>query len=277
MLKLLHHEVWAFDAEWVPDVETGRRVYGLPDQMSDAAVMAHMWRRGGATLEDPQPYLKTVLCRVVSIATLIRRVRGGRIELHLRSLPRPEDPEMTEGELLSTFLNALGESRPQVVGYNSQDADFPILVQRALAQRVRAPGFCQRPAKPWEGVDYFARGSDFHVDLREQLGSWGKGTPRLHEIATACGIPGKLDVDGAGVVDLWRRGELRKIVQYNEFDALTTYLLWLRVVNLAGLRTETEVAAEERQLEEVLEAQASEPGHEHLLHYLEAWRVLRGS
>lgn len=275
MLKRLHPEVWAFDAEWVPDVGTGRRVYALPEDMSDAAVIAHMWRCGGATLDDPQPYLKTTLCRVVSIATLIRRVRGGRIELHLRSLPRPDDPETTERELLSTFLNALGDSKPQVVGYNSQDADFPILVQRALVRRVQAPGFCERPNKPWEGVDYFARGSDFHVDLREQLGSWGKGTPRLHEIATACGIPGKLDVDGAGVVDLWLRGDLRKIVQYNEFDALTTYLLWLRVVLFAGMRSEAEVAAEERQLEELLEAQGAESGHDHLLRYLEAWRGLR--
>jgi len=277
MLKLLHSEVWAFDAEWVPDVDTGRRVYGLPAAMSDASVRAHMWRRGGATLDDPQPYLKTALCRVVCVATMIRQRRpDGQTQLRLHSLPGPDEPEMSERELLSRFLNALGERKPQVVGYNSQNADFPILLQRALVQKVTAPDFCRRPNKPWEGVDYFARGSDFHVDLREALGSWGKGTPSLHEIATACGIPGKLDVDGAGVVDLWLAGDLRRIVQYNECDALTTYLLWLRVVRLTGRLSPDEVDAEESQLEELLETEGVQPGHEHLLRFLESWRRLRG-
>lgn len=286
MLKLLHDEVWAFDAEWVPDVDTGRRVYGLPAEMKDSAVRAHMWRRGGATLEDPQPYLKTALCRVVSVAAVIRQRRRegassegdpeGPVHLRLHSLPGADEPEMTERELLSRFLNALGDRKPQVVGYNSQNADFPILLQRALVQRVTAPDFCRRPNKPWEGVDYFARGSDFHVDLRESLGSWGKGTPSLHEIATACGIPGKLDVDGAGVVDLWLDGDLRRIVQYNECDALTTYLLWLRVVRLTGRLSPEEADAEERQLERLLETEGAQPGHEHLLRFLETWRQMRG-
>jgi len=31
--------VWAFDAEWVPDPDTGRRVYGLDPSTSDADVV----------------------------------------------------------------------------------------------------------------------------------------------------------------------------------------------------------------------------------------------
>ncbi len=41
---------------------------------------------------------------------------------------------------------------------------------------------------------------------------------------------GKMNVDGEGVAFLWLDGKLNEIVAYNEFDALTTYLVWLRVV-----------------------------------------------
>jgi len=41
---------------------------------------------------------------------------------------------------------------------------------------------------------------------------------------------GKMDVDGEEVAFLWLDGKLNEIVAYNEFDALTTYLVWLRVV-----------------------------------------------
>ena len=42
MIKLLHKEVWAFDAEWVPDPVTGRAVYGLAAPLSDLEVIEEM-------------------------------------------------------------------------------------------------------------------------------------------------------------------------------------------------------------------------------------------
>ena len=70
MFKSVQDKVWAFDAEWVPDPLTGRAVYGLPAELPDEEIVAEMWRRGGASEEEPRPYLKTVLCRVVSISVL---------------------------------------------------------------------------------------------------------------------------------------------------------------------------------------------------------------
>ncbi len=79
MFKRVHERVWAFDAEWVPDPHSGRMVYDLPESMEPAQVAEEMWRRGGATEEDPRPYLKTVLCRIVSIAMVGRRVEDGEV------------------------------------------------------------------------------------------------------------------------------------------------------------------------------------------------------
>jgi hypothetical protein len=276
MFKRVENEVWVFDLEWVPDPAAGRVVYDLPESMPDAEVREVMWRRSGATEEEPRPYLKTVLCRIVSVATVIRkRQPGGPPHVTLVSLPPAGEGSMDEAALVGRFLAGLGKTRPQLVGYNSTGADLPILVQRAVAHGLRAAEFAWRPERPWEGSDYFARASDWNVDLKDILGGWARSAPSLHEIASVCGIPGKLDVDGADVVDLWERGEVRRIVQYNECDALTTYLVWLRTAHFAGFLAAEEYAAEQAALEHLLEERAAQSGHEHLRRYLDRWRALR--
>jgi predicted PolB exonuclease-like 3'-5' exonuclease len=154
MLKCVPPEVWAFDVEWVPDPDSGRRVYGLPPDLADEVVLEYMWKQGGATDADLRPYLKTVLCRVVSIAAVIRKQTGdGDVSLKLHSLPSPDEPAASEPDILRRFLTALGKAKPQLVGFNSQSSDIVILLQRALSNRLALPDFCKRPAKPWEGVD----------------------------------------------------------------------------------------------------------------------------
>ncbi len=278
MFKAMHSKVWVFDVEWVPDPTAGRLLYQLPESLSDGEVMQEMWKMGGATDEDPMPYLKTVLCRVVSIAAVIRTVRNDEVKLQLLSLPRdPEDPEqISEPHIVRTFLEAVGARQPQLVGFNSQKADLKILLQRGLASGIQAEGFCRRPEKPWEGVDYFARTSDWHVDLLEILGGWGKSTPSLHEMATVCRIPGKLSADGQEVAPLWLKGKLAEIVAYNEYDALTTYLLWLRLAHFGGFLTTDRYEHEQELLRELLTIESEKPERSHLKDYLTGWDGLRG-
>jgi len=278
MFKAMHSKVWVFDVEWVPDPTAGRLLYQLPESLSDGEVMQEMWKMGGATDEDPMPYLKTVLCRVVSIAAAIRTVRNDEVKLHLLSLPRdPEDREQSsEPHIVGTFLEAVGARQPQLVGFNSQKADLKILLQRGLASGIQAEGFCRRPEKPWEGVDYFARTSDWHVDLQEILGGWGKSTPSLHEMATVCRIPGKLSADGQEVAPLWLEGKLAEIVAYNEYDALTTYLLWLRLAYFGGFLTTDRYEHEQELLRELLTTESEKPERSHLKDYLTEWDGLRG-
>lgn len=248
-----------FDCEWVPDPATGRRVYELGPEVPDAEVLKAMWAEGGATEQDPRPYLKTILCRVVSLAAVIRESDGQGVKLRLFALP--DKPEaMDEAEILRRFLLFLTDKHPQLVGFNSKEADLPILVQRAMVHGLSIPGL-GRPdekAKPWELAhgDLFNRYGNQHVDLREVLTGFGKTSARLHELATACGIPGKLGTDGSSVVDLWVDGDIAGIVRYNLFDACTTYLLWLRAMCLAGFLTPEARAKEEAAFRAVLEAKA---------------------
>lgn len=279
MFKRVHSEVWIFDMEWVPDAVTGRRVYQLPDSLSDDDVIEVMYQRNGATPENPRPFLKTVLCRIVSISVLIRRVKAeGQVQLSIYSLPEKSDLEQPdEARLLQRFLHGLGHNRPQLVGFGSRGADLVILLQRALAHQLEATEFCRRPDKPWEGVDYFANATDWHIDLKEHFGAFGKGSiPSLHELASACGIPGKLDVEGSGVLDLWQAGKLADIVAYNECDTVTTYLVWLRAVHLAGFISFEQMQAEQAQLQAMLEHRMQQ-GAAHFAKFLETWHRYQGN
>ena len=291
MLKHIANEVWAFDAEWVSDSAAGRLLYDLPADLSEREEVQAMWHEGGATEKDPKPFLKLALSRVVSIAAVIRKAQAdGPATLELRSRPTLKNgiAQETEAEMLHLFLeDAIGararmlnnneERGPQLVGFNSRAADLPILIQRAIIQGVTAPDFCRRPDKPWEGTDYFARYGDDHVDLKDAVSSFGKGTPSLHELATLSGIPGKLDADGQAVADMWLKGDIKGIVAYNECDALTTYLVWLRIAHFAGFFDADQYVQEQALVRDLITEKLQQPGTAHLQQFLHAWDRLQAA
>jgi predicted PolB exonuclease-like 3'-5' exonuclease len=274
MLKSLPDLLWAFDCECIPDIARGRLVYKLPKDSTDREVLEHMWKAGGADEKNPEPFLKLILSRIVSVAILSREVKkNGDIHLDLHALPG-DGKALEEGKLIERFLNGIGKKQPQLVGFNSHEADLPIILQRALCTGVTSPEFAKRPNKPWEGYDYFSKSSEAHIDIRTQIGTWGKGNPSLHELAVSCGIPGKLDVDGNQVRVMWDQGKIKEIVDYNECDAVTTYLVWLRMAYFSGYFTPEEYKLEQERVEVLLKNQVA-LGKEHLLHYLEVWTDLR--
>lgn len=278
MFRTVQPIVWVFDCEWVPDAAAGRRLLGLSPELPESDVFEAMWAAAGATLDQPRPYLKTALCRIVSITVVERRTyAGGTVGVRLCSLPKREEDR--EADVLSTFFAGLARWRPQLVGYNSQAADLKALLQRGVILGLSAPGMCERPARPWEGPDYFYPHSEWNVDLMRVLGGRGVACPSLKELAAVAGIPVKTvgtgrTVSGADVADLWLRGERDAIRRYNEVDALTTYLLWLRTAHFAGCFSSEAYAVEEGRVETLLEHRA-EAGDDHLLGFLERWRSVR--
>jgi len=271
MIKTVADEVWAFDCEWVPDLQAGRILYHLPEELPSQEVLRIMWEQGGATPENPTPFLRTLFCRVVSIATVIRRTfKNGEVQLYLQALPEdPDDPAQDESYILRRFLlDGLANRAPQLVGFNSRNADIRILTQRAIVNGLSAQALCDRlDAKPWESKD---------VDLMDLVSGFGKNyAVSLHEIASLSGIPGKLETTGDDVCGLWHSGRKNEIVQYNCFDALTTYLVWLRLAFFSGRFTAEAYRVEQQRVRRLLEERIEKPENIFLKRYLEAWRDLK--
>lgn len=144
-----------------------------------------------------------------------------------------------------------------------------ILAQRAIVNGLSLPGFAkQLTGKPWE-MNAF--------DLIDLVGGRGKGyNCSLNEIANLCGIPGKLDTTGEDVAGMFYGGKLREIVRYNVFDALTTYLVWLRVELFKGTFTPAQYEKEQLLLRDLVVAESKKPDGAYLEKYLAAWKDLGG-
>ncbi len=279
MLKLLSDAVFSFDVEWIPDPKSAEILHQTEpvNDPSPKAVNSFeaLWAaaRKDGDPDDHKPYLKTILCRIVSLAGILReKIPGGGAELKLISLPVnvSDSTKCEEKALLITFLKSVGRKKPQLVGYNSAQADVPIIVQRAIVHGLPGFGFSDRPDKPWLGVDYFdARNSEYNVDLADALGQY-RDRPSLHQAASLSGIPGKIDVSGASVAEMWADGKLDEIVAYNEFDAFTTHLLWARVAHFSGLLTTEEYDREQDLVRDLIMREIGD-GRLHLQKFIDEW------
>lgn len=264
MVKTVMPKVCVFDSEFIPDPVVGARTYHTNPEATELAVVEHMYAQADPEWSPgkPKPMLKSFLYRVVSVSAIVRTEVSGVVKLALQTLPEAGE---TEAEILSRFFAGVGRGRMQLVGYASRSFDLPVMAQRALIHGLTVPEFFDRPAKPWEGPDYLQRNCDYSVDLIDDIGTGdGKTRPKLDHIARACGIPGKLGMQGEDVEAAWFAGKKKEIVEYNECDACTTYLLWARMCHLSGL---LDYQAEAARLLNLLERESKKKPH--LLRFIE--------
>ena len=301
MLKKIFKRVFVFDVEWVPDPLAAKLLY-KKDFENDKEAFEALWkytRTKGAIdkeeiIEDikanPQPYIKTILCKIVSIAGVSRRaVQGKAPLLELVTFPKnaSNPKEALEVAILENFLSAFQFGKEydlQLVGYNSSQADIPIIAQRAMLNGLNGQLFGKRPDKPWLGNDYLAgrNTSDCHIDLQFALLGEYNNAPRLHEAAVNCGIPGKFGIPGEEALSgnkVWEsylKGDegLADIITYNQYDALTTYLLWVRMAYFSGIFTDEAYALEQEAVKQLIQDNLST--YPNLKAYQEEWDRIEG-
>jgi 3'-5' exonuclease len=61
------------------------------------------------------------------------------------ALGAPHIGERSERELIASFADRIASLRPQLVTYNGNSFDLPVLRYRAMMNRVSAPGLDERP------------------------------------------------------------------------------------------------------------------------------------
>ena len=287
MIKQFWSKTCAFDAEWVPCARSVRRLLDLPHTTTDEDAFLAIWKEVDPCWEpsdDPDhrykghPFVKLALSEIVSIVGVVRtKEDDDTIRLHLRS---QGIHQRDEGAMIQSVLEGVAKQGYQLWGYNSASSDLPIMIQRALALGIRLPQFAKRPEKPWEGKDYFdSRNSQAHIDLLQVAQSrYGAATPKLAELAAACGIPGKIEIkrthiQGENVAQLYLEGDIESIVAYNEVDAITNHLLMLRVAHFGAFLSSEQYEKELAATRDLL-ATEIDNGKEHLATYLNRWQAL---
>lgn len=254
--------VLVFDLETVPDVEAGRRIYGL-EGLPDAEVVQAMTHVRYTDTDTRSDFLRLHLHRIVAISAVLRS--GDKLTVW--SLGEPESPE---AELIQRFFHGLESLTPTLVSWNGSGFDLPVLHYRALRHGVTARRY-------WETGDsdpqfrysnYLGRFHWRHIDLMDVLAGYqARAAAPLHEAAQLLGLPGKYGMEGSGVLERWQRGEISAIRDYCESDVLNTYLIYLRFELMRGRLSAEAHAAECQRLREYLREEA----RPHWLAYLEAW------
>jgi len=167
----------------------------------------------------------------------------------------PHCGERSEKDLISGFVGRIAELAPQLVTFNGNSFDLPVLRYRAMVNGVAAPGLSIRP--------YFNRYTEDAVDLCDVLSGFSsQGRATLHELCRVMGLPGKPnDIDGSEVARYHRDGRIKEIADYCETDIVNTYRLWLRYELFRGKLTEGEYQASEANLRDYLKTRSNLKPH----------------
>jgi predicted PolB exonuclease-like 3'-5' exonuclease len=125
--------------------------------------------------------------------------------------------------------------RPTLISFNGRTFDLPLLELAAFRYGISLPGWFNLAARSFEQFRN-RYNLDAHIDLQEILTNFGstRFTGGLNLAANLLGKPGKMDVQGHMVQDLFERDQLAEINDYCRCDLLDTYFVFLRTRVLLG-------------------------------------------
>ncbi|MDR2099721.1 MAG: 3'-5' exonuclease [Campylobacteraceae bacterium] len=220
--------ICVFDCETIPDFNLLREIFDFEGSDADVAALAmsEQKERSGSD------FLPVIFHQTVAISAVVADDFG--MFMRVSSMDGKD-----EEELLRTFLSFIDKKNPKLISFNGRSFDIPMILTRAMRYNLSCPSYFDTDNKElgkskWDSYRY--RYSDrFHVDLLDHISDFGavRGL-KLDHLCTMAGLPGKYDVNGGQVMDLYLKNELEKIREYCESDTLNTYWLYLKYELLKG-------------------------------------------
>jgi predicted PolB exonuclease-like 3'-5' exonuclease len=225
----MSNSIIVWDLETVPDLRGYAAANGLSASTDDEVREA---------IGDKFP--KHIYHSIVCIGALVAHRDNGAWVVD--ALGAPHVGDRTEKQLITAFVDRIAELSPQLVTFNGNSFDLPVLRYRAMINKVPAPGLSAR--------SYFNRYTEDALDLCDALSSFStQGKATLHEISKVLGLPGKPDsIDGGEVHRYFQDGKIQEIADYCETDIVNTYRVWLRYELFRGRLGPNEFEASEQGL-----------------------------
>ena len=238
----MNGNVIIWDLETVPDLHGFAAANDLVGK-SDAEIREAMGEK----------FPKHIYHSIVCIGALVAHQEHGRWLVD--ALGAPHVGERTEKELITAFADKIAELNPQLVTFNGNSFDLPVLRYRAMINQVAAPGLAARP--------YFNRYTEDALDLCDVLSSFSiQGKASLNEISRVMGLPGKpMRMDGSEVHQYYLEGNIKAIADYCETDIVNTYRIWLRYDLFRGRLNYDAFDFSERNLFEFVKARENVKPH----------------
>jgi predicted PolB exonuclease-like 3'-5' exonuclease len=204
--------IFAFSIKTVPDIDSSRRLYDLHGLSDEDVVKAVLHKR---RQQSNTEVLSHHLQRIVSISAVLRH----RDQFRVWSLG---DVESNEEELLQRFFSGIDRYTPDLLSWDGNCFDFPVIHYRSLLYALNAG-------------TYWSLGENNvsirPVDLTQALGLFSSHEPApLGEVAALCGFPGRARQSAIEICDNYLQGNLQQLRDDGEIDALNTFLIYLRLL-----------------------------------------------
>jgi len=165
----------------------------------------------------------------IPISIAVGQVNDERV---LTAVETVDESDYSEESIVRTFWQRLERFSGTLVTFNGRSFDLPVLELHALKYGCQAQRYFSGKARN----RYAEEG---HFDLYDFLTNYGVHRLRggFNLLAKMIGLPGKTEIDGSMVQQLWQEGRLGDIHRYCRHDVIQTYFLFLRVELIRGRMT----------------------------------------
>ena len=162
----------------------------------------------------------------VPISIAIGQVNEERI---LTAVETVDEDNSSEEGIVRSFWSRVERFPGTLVTFNGRNFDLPVLELQALKYGCSAPRY-------FAGKHRNRYAEEGHYDLYDFLTNYGVHRLRggFNVVAKLIGLPGKTEIDGSMVQQLWQEKRLPDIHRYCRQDVIQTYFLFLRIELMRG-------------------------------------------
>jgi predicted PolB exonuclease-like 3'-5' exonuclease len=201
--------ILVYDIETIPDYAAIARAHHLSEDDIEGAKRA---------LGENFP--KPIFHSIVAIGMIWATYECDK-SWRIREVSVPHIGQMSEKQLIETFVTTVAQTLPILVSYNGSAFDLPVIRHRALLNHVAGKALGAYPG-------YSKRHSEVNWDLLDMLsGGSARNVLKLDQVCAALGLIGKTEgMDGGRVADLAAAGQYDEIASYCAGDIAATFRLF---------------------------------------------------
>lgn len=147
-----------------------------------------------------------------------------------------DDPEYRTPVIVENFWRGwVSYGKPTLVSFNGRGFDIPLLELAAFRFGIPVPDWFNFKERSFD-QNRNRYNLEAHFDLQDLFSNFGatRINGGLNLIASLINLPGKMDIAGHMVQNLYDEGNLAEINSYCKCDVLDTYLVFLRAMVLTG-------------------------------------------
>jgi predicted PolB exonuclease-like 3'-5' exonuclease len=251
------------DTESVPDGKLVAQVKYPKDNLAPADAVARAQAEARSLSPTGSDFLPVTFQYPVAACVL----RVGT-DYGLQNIACLDAPQFRPRKIVEDFWIGMASyrnkyrDRVKLVTFNGRGFDLPLLELAAFRYGA-------------SGQEHFATGrkryDGWHLDLMDWLCNYGgyRVVGGLNLLSKLLGKPGKMDVQGEQVYQLYQAGKIQEINDYCMFDTLDTFFVFLRTRVLIGELTLEQEHIAVLKAKEWLEAKSAELTP--LRQYLDNW------